>query len=61
MDVTLLQIAALIVLGWLALSVCVAAVFAVFMRGAHRLERSLPTDPVGIRNWVRAHNVTRAA
>lgn len=61
MDVTLLQIAALIVLGWLVLAMLVTAGFALFLRGAHRLERELPTDAQAIREWVRGDHVTRAA
>jgi hypothetical protein len=49
-----LQIAGLIVLGWVALSVVVALAWAWFMRGARVGERILPTKEAGIRDWVLA-------
>jgi hypothetical protein len=58
---TLLQITGLIVLGWIVLAVLVAAGMSLFLRGAHRLERQVPTDPDAIRDWVRGNKVSRAA
>jgi hypothetical protein len=46
------QIVGLIVLGWLVLAAAVTIAWALFMRGAHRLEADLPTDERGIRSWV---------
>jgi hypothetical protein len=44
MDGTILQTVGLIVLGWLVLAVLVSAGLAVFLGGAHQLERELPTQ-----------------
>jgi hypothetical protein len=48
------QIAGLIVLAWVALSVVVALAWARFMRRASVGERILPTEEAGIRDWVLA-------
>jgi len=52
MDGMILQTVGLIVLGWLVLAVLVATGLAVFLAGAHRLERELPREPQAIRVWV---------
>jgi hypothetical protein len=48
------QIAALIVLAWVALSVVTALVWAWFMRGASVGEHIVPTEEARIRDWVMA-------
>ena len=49
-----LEIAGLIVLAWVALSVVTALVWAWFMRGAGVGEPMLPTEKAAIRDWVTA-------
>jgi hypothetical protein len=53
MDVSFLQTAAMVLLGWFGLATVTTVGVAVFLKGAHQREQALPSDELALRAWVR--------
>jgi hypothetical protein len=58
MDMAVLEAVALILTGWLVLSIFAALLLSGFLHDAHRAEQAVPPHELDIRTWVSGERPT---